>query len=124
MPAGCESQDPNTTSDFDELLAILDLNRVGDDVFIGSHPSKNPMRTFGGQLMAQSLVASSRNSGSVVGLKAAAGAGFGAGGAVVSEAAVLLDGAVASPSEATAVNGRRHTARIPAQIRVETEIMN
>jgi acyl-CoA thioesterase II len=60
VPAGCESQDPNTTSDFDELLAILDLNRVGDDVFIGSHPSKNPMRTFGGQLMAQSLVASSR----------------------------------------------------------------
>jgi acyl-CoA thioesterase-2 len=29
-------------------------------VFIGSHASKNPMRTFGGQLMAQSFVASSR----------------------------------------------------------------
>lgn len=27
---------------------------------MGSHPSKNPMRTFGGQLMAQSFVASSR----------------------------------------------------------------
>jgi acyl-CoA thioesterase II len=49
---------PNT--DFDELLATLDLNRVADDLFIGSHPSKNPMRTFGGQLMAQSFVASSR----------------------------------------------------------------
>jgi acyl-CoA thioesterase-2 len=55
VPAGDQ---PN--SDFDELLAILDLNRVGDDVFIGSHPTKNPMRTFGGQLMAQSFVASSR----------------------------------------------------------------
>ena len=55
MPVGCES-----TSDFDELLAILDLNRVKDDLFVGSHPSKNPMRTFGGQLMAQSFVASSR----------------------------------------------------------------
>src|ERR1700744_1437281 len=55
VPAGNE---PNT--DFDELLAILDLNRVADDLFIGSHPSKNPMRTFGGQLMAQSFVASSR----------------------------------------------------------------
>jgi acyl-CoA thioesterase II len=46
--------------DFEELLAILDLNRIADDLFVGSHPSKNPMRTFGGQLMAQSLVASSR----------------------------------------------------------------
>ncbi|HEV7580276.1 MAG TPA: acyl-CoA thioesterase domain-containing protein, partial [Mycobacterium sp.] len=55
MPAGNE---PNT--DFDELLAVLDLNRVDDDLFVGSHPSKNPMRTFGGQLMAQSFVASSR----------------------------------------------------------------
>ena len=56
VPAG---EQPNAR-DFEELLAILDLNRVGDDLFIGSHPSKNPMRTFGGQLMAQSFVASSR----------------------------------------------------------------
>jgi acyl-CoA thioesterase-2 len=47
-------------NDFEELLAILDLNRISDDRFAGSHPSKNPMRTFGGQLMAQSFVASSR----------------------------------------------------------------
>lgn len=47
-------------SDFDELLAILDLNRVADDRFVGSHPSKNPMRTFGGQLVAQSFVAGTR----------------------------------------------------------------
>ena len=47
-------------SDFQELLEILNLNRLADDLFIGSHPSKNPMRTFGGQLMAQSFVASSR----------------------------------------------------------------
>ncbi|OBJ53196.1 acyl-CoA thioesterase II [Mycobacterium sp. 1423905.2] len=47
-------------SDFDELLAVLDLNRVTDDRFIGCHPSKNPMRTFGGQLMAQSFVAATR----------------------------------------------------------------
>ena len=66
MPAGCEPQEPNareeaaTDTDFKELLAILDLNRVADDLFVGSHPSKNPMRTFGGQLMAQSFVASSR----------------------------------------------------------------
>lgn len=47
-------------TDFQELLDILDLHRISDDRFVGSHPSKNPMRTFGGQLMAQSFVASSR----------------------------------------------------------------
>jgi acyl-CoA thioesterase-2 len=56
VPAG---EQPNT-KDFEELLAALDLNPVDDNLFIGSHPSKNPMRTFGGQLMAQSFVASSR----------------------------------------------------------------
>lgn len=48
-------------SDFQELLDVLDLNRISEDRFVGSHPSKNPMRTFGGQLMAQSFVASSRS---------------------------------------------------------------
>lgn len=47
-------------TDFDELLAVLDLERIADDRFIGSHPSKNPMRTFGGLLVAQSFVASTR----------------------------------------------------------------
>jgi acyl-CoA thioesterase-2 len=47
-------------SDFDELMEVLDLHRMGDDIFIGSHPSKNPPRTFGGLLMAQSFVAGSR----------------------------------------------------------------
>jgi acyl-CoA thioesterase-2 len=59
VPSGNE---PNSdcTSDFEELLAVLDLNPVADDLFVGAHPSKNPMRTFGGQLMAQSFVASTR----------------------------------------------------------------
>ncbi|MBV8928903.1 MAG: acyl-CoA thioesterase II, partial [Mycobacteriaceae bacterium] len=30
------------------MLAILDLNRIDDGTFTGSHPSKNPVRTFGG----------------------------------------------------------------------------
>jgi acyl-CoA thioesterase II len=51
---------PDTTRDFDELLAILDLRRVGDDAFVGRHPSKNPIRTFGGQMMAQAFVAAGR----------------------------------------------------------------
>ncbi|MGH3966654.1 MAG: acyl-CoA thioesterase II [Mycobacterium sp.] len=41
-------------------MEVLDLGRVADDIFIGTHPSKNPIRTFGGQLMAQSFVAASR----------------------------------------------------------------
>jgi acyl-CoA thioesterase-2 len=56
-------------ADFDELLAVLDLRRAdpgrahpesGHETFFGSHPSKNPIRTFGGQLMAQAFVAGSR----------------------------------------------------------------
>ncbi|WP_284230963.1 acyl-CoA thioesterase II [Mycobacterium antarcticum] len=49
-----------SSSDLEELLGILDLSRVDDDTFTGSHPSKNPIRTFGGQMMAQAFVAASR----------------------------------------------------------------
>jgi acyl-CoA thioesterase II len=47
-------------SDFDELMAVLDLHQKSDDVFVGTHPSKNPPRTFGGLMMAQSFVAAAR----------------------------------------------------------------
>jgi acyl-CoA thioesterase-2 len=47
-------------SDFDELMAVLDLHQKGEDVFVGAHPSKNPPRTFGGLMMAQSFVAAAR----------------------------------------------------------------
>ncbi len=50
-----------STADLQELLAILDLRQTGDDTYVGSHPSKNPVRTFGGQMMAQSLVAATRS---------------------------------------------------------------
>lgn len=48
-------------SDLDELLAILEVSPIGDDVFTGRHPRKNPIRTFGGQIMAQAFVAASRS---------------------------------------------------------------
>ena len=48
-------------SDLAELLAVLDLNRIDDGLFIGSHPSKNPVRTFGGQITAQAFVAAGRS---------------------------------------------------------------
>jgi acyl-CoA thioesterase-2 len=49
-----------SSADFDELVAVLDLDRLSDDLFVGSHPSKNPPRTFGGQMMAQAFVAAGR----------------------------------------------------------------
>ncbi len=49
------------TADFDELLEILRLRQIADDIYIGSHPSKNPVRTFGGQMMAQAFVAAGRS---------------------------------------------------------------
>ena len=48
-------------SDFEELLAVLDLNRADENLFIGTHPSKNPVRTFGGQMIAQAFVAGGRS---------------------------------------------------------------
>lgn len=48
------------TSDLEDLLGILELSPIADDVFAGSHPRKNPIRTFGGQMMAQSFVAATR----------------------------------------------------------------
>lgn len=50
-----------STADFDELLAILDLEQIDDNIYVGSHPSKNPVRTFGGQMMAQSFMAATRS---------------------------------------------------------------
>nr|WP_155906349.1 MULTISPECIES: acyl-CoA thioesterase II [unclassified Mycolicibacterium] len=42
------------------MLKILDVTQVDDDTFTGGHPSRNPIRTFGGQMMAQAFVAASR----------------------------------------------------------------
>ena len=47
-------------SDFEQLLATLELGNLGDDTFVGSHPSKTPIRTYGGQLMSQAVVSASR----------------------------------------------------------------
>lgn len=42
----------------DELVALLDLERLEEDLFRGSHPSTSDMpRVFGGQVAAQALMA-------------------------------------------------------------------
>src|ERR1700722_10466250 len=41
-------------------MAVLGRQQNGGDVFVGSHPSKTPPRTFGGLMMAQSFVAAAR----------------------------------------------------------------
>ena len=55
------SNSDSPRSDFDELLSILHLESLDRDTFIGAHPSKNPIRTFGGQMMAQAFVAAGRS---------------------------------------------------------------
>ncbi|WP_408014535.1 acyl-CoA thioesterase [Rhodococcus spongiicola] len=52
--------DPARSSDLETLLALLDLERVGDDTFHGRHPEQVGSRTFGGQLVAQAFVAANR----------------------------------------------------------------
>src|SRR5258708_14442411 len=41
-------------------MTVLDLHQKCDDVLVGTHPSKNPPRKFGGLIMAQSFVAAAR----------------------------------------------------------------
>lgn len=46
-----------------ELLAILDLQQVADDEFLGQHPRTQMQRAFGGQVLAQALSAAYRTMG-------------------------------------------------------------
>ncbi|WP_047867418.1 acyl-CoA thioesterase II [Nocardiopsis sp. RV163] len=43
-----------------DLLAVLDLERIEDDIFRGSSPEEGPQRVFGGQVAGQALVAAGR----------------------------------------------------------------
>ncbi|WP_328859151.1 acyl-CoA thioesterase II [Williamsia herbipolensis] len=47
-------------SDLDKLLGLFDLTDAGDDVFVGQHPEQKTARTFGGQLLAQGVIAAGR----------------------------------------------------------------
>jgi acyl-CoA thioesterase-2 len=51
---------PRGQAVLDELLALLDLERLDDDLFRGFSPQLSPVRVFGGQVAAQSLTAVGR----------------------------------------------------------------
>lgn len=51
------------TGDLDVLLGLLDLEQTGTDTFLGQHPEKVWSRTFGGQLVAQAIIAAGRTVG-------------------------------------------------------------
>ena len=42
------------------LLALLDLEKTGEDVFVGASPHEPVQRVFGGQVLSQALVAATR----------------------------------------------------------------
>ncbi|MFD0927170.1 acyl-CoA thioesterase [Williamsia deligens] len=47
-------------SDLDKLLDLFDLTETAEDVFVGHHPEQRTPRTFGGQLLAQGVLAAGR----------------------------------------------------------------
>ncbi|GAA5059344.1 acyl-CoA thioesterase [Nocardia callitridis] len=50
-------------SDLGVLLDLLDLQQTDENVFVGQHPEKVWSRTFGGQLVAQAIIAAGRTVG-------------------------------------------------------------
>jgi acyl-CoA thioesterase-2 len=44
----------------DRLVALLDLERIEDDIFRGVSPAQSPVRVFGGQVAGQALIAAGR----------------------------------------------------------------
>jgi acyl-CoA thioesterase-2 len=49
-----------TDAPLSQLLALLDLEKIAEDVFQGLSPADRVQRVFGGQVLAQALVAASR----------------------------------------------------------------
>ncbi|MEC3919901.1 acyl-CoA thioesterase [Nocardia sp. CDC160] len=58
-----DPEGPGRSEDLRELLRLLDLEENGPDIFLGHHPEKVWSRTFGGQLVAQAIIAAGRTVG-------------------------------------------------------------
>lgn len=63
MTASLDIVRAQAPSDLEVLLDLLDLEQTDDDVFVGRHPEKVWSRTFGGQLVAQAIMAAGRTVG-------------------------------------------------------------
>lgn len=63
MTASLDIVRAESPSDLEVLLDLLDLEQTDDDVFVGRHPEKVWSRTFGGQLVAQAIMAAGRTVG-------------------------------------------------------------
>lgn len=46
-----------TATDLEVLVDLLDLAQIDEDRYCGEHPAQVGSRTFGGQLVAQALIA-------------------------------------------------------------------
>lgn len=56
-----KSTDTNRpTAALDELLALLELERLEENLFRGLSPDEDQQRVFGGQVAAQALIAAGR----------------------------------------------------------------
>lgn len=64
LDAASEDRNTPSASELPVLLDLLDLEHRGGDIFLGHHPAKVASRTFGGQLVAQAIVAAGRTVGS------------------------------------------------------------
>ncbi len=56
----CVARVPRGQPVVDRLVALLDLERIEDDIFRGVSPPESPVRVFGGQVAGQALVAAGR----------------------------------------------------------------
>jgi len=55
-----ENQAPSGQPVLDRLIALLDLERIEENIFRGVSPANQPVRVFGGQVAGQALVAAGR----------------------------------------------------------------
>ncbi|MCZ4078700.1 acyl-CoA thioesterase II [Rhodococcus sp. H36-A4] len=59
-PGAAALPDTDVKTDLQTLLELLDLEKIGDGVYRGVHPRQVGSRTFGGQLVAQALIAAGK----------------------------------------------------------------
>lgn len=51
---------PHSQPELDRLIALLDLERIEENIFRGVSPAESPVRVFGGQVAGQALIAAGR----------------------------------------------------------------